>query len=368
MKAVIVSTADEYANGVKPRHLKEYLEKKGFEVELLQGAHRTDLKGIFRNLMLSKYKIKYLLVVAGLGISRIIPTNRVRRIALSFNSVRQASVYGQITHSRLKLIGADLVICESNFDIGYVNHGRVATVQVLDLPCPLAEELYYGNQISKSAYEKYKQYEVEAYGNADALSFHWHTYAKFVKKTKYDGGNIIDMGYGTTQKEKTAQFAAAPRVIFLGYLKGYWVNTPLLEKLCEAYPGIDVYGGPKPPEGSNINYKGYAPTLDVMADYQFGLITISDDILRQNSFSSKHLEYISYGLPVFTPVWRQDEKLDAGSIYYSDTEDFIEKLHDASAESRWAVLNEAALATAHDVSWERALTPLGDLLTEKGIA
>jgi hypothetical protein len=208
-------------------------------------------------------------------------------------------------------------------------------------------------------------YEADAYGMADALSFHWHTYTDFVKKIKYNGSNMIDMGYGTNKKSQVARYSQEPRVIFLGLLEGYWVNISLLEQLCKAYPNIDVYGGPQPPKHLNINYKGYAPTLDVMAEYQFGLTTITDDELRKNSFSSKHLEYISYGLPVFTPSWRRDKKLDANSIYYNDADDFLKQLKKYSTNEMWSKKHEAALASSNEFSWSNAFIALDKLLEEK---
>ena len=108
----------------------------------------------------------------------------------------------------------------------------------------------------------------------------------------------------------------------MGYLKGYWNNIPLLARLSQKYE-IDVYGGPKPPKKYGLNYRGYTPNTDILAEYQFGLITITDDPLRRSSFSSKHLEYMNYGLPVLTPDWRKDPNLDDFSIYYVFCLDFI---------------------------------------------
>lgn len=367
-KAVIISTPDSYANGVKPKHLKSFLERRGFRVEILQGAHRTSMRGILDNLSISNRKLNYLWNVFAMTATKLLPTGRLHRWAASRVKMMRFDMYGQITHKRLKLMSPDLIICESNVDIGFVLLDRVADVQILDLPCPLAEELYYGNSIDEVSYEKYKALEVAAYEKADALSFHWHTYADYVKKTKYNGDNFIDMGYGTDIKGKTATYSKRPQVIFLGLLKGYWVNLPLLEALCEVYPNIDVYGGPKPPDGSRINYKGYAPSLDVMAEYQFGLTTITGDELRKNSFSSKHLEYISYGLPVFTPSWRKDRKLDDSSIYYDDVDDFVRQLQLYSSEPEWQKKHEAALSTANQTSWDRAFEALGELVDRKGLA
>lgn len=366
-KAIIVSTIDNFANGVKPQELKRYLEKNGFDVDVLPGAHRTSKNDICDNMRLSKNKVRYLFVLVGLMVIKKIRNETIQLWVKSSINIMQFKEYGQITHARLKVLSPDLIICESNIDIGFVALDRIAKVQILDLPCPSAEELFFGNMITRRAYEKFKGTEVESYKNADALSFHWHTYSDYVRKTKYDGNNIIDMGYGSYEKDNTASFSSDARVIFLGYLKGYWVNLDLLEKLCKAYPNIDVYGGPEPSKDLKINYKGYAPTLEVMADYQFGLTTITNDDLRKNSFSSKHLEYISYGLPVFTPSWRKDFKLDDSSIYYSDAEDFGVQLEKYSKAGEWQSKHNSALSTAKAMSWENAFVDLGITLSKYGL-
>ncbi len=62
-----------------------------------------------------------------------------------------------------------------------------------------------------------------------------------------------------------------------------------------------------------------------MAEYQIGLVTISDDPLRRLSFSSKQLEYYSYGLPVLVPAWRTDPVLAPGTVAYTE-ETFLDQV------------------------------------------
>lgn len=176
-------------------------------------------------------------------------------------------------------------------------------------------------------------------------------------KNKYDGDNFLNLSYGVSPKKMVAKFAPKPKIIFLGYLGGYWVNLPLLSQLCQLYPSLDVYGGPPPPAHLKINYKGYAPSLDVIAEYQFGLVTISDDDLRKCSFSSKHLEYISYGLPVLTPAWRPDSVLESSSIYYTSG-NFLQQLEHYGTKLNWQSKHVAALKSAEKLSWDNALKPL----------
>lgn len=368
-KAVIIAASDAYANAVKPNELRKYLEQNNFNVELLPTAFEARVgKGLItKHIPLITPLHMQIIIILALIIAKITPFKVISRTIKSAIRIPLNKSYAKTTHERLVQLKPDLIICESNFDIGFTTLPRVAKMQILDLPCPWAEELFYGRQINRKAFERLKKYEIESYEAADSISFHWHTYADFVKKNKYKGSNFIDMSYGTNPKTLSAKYNDTPRVIFLGYLGGYWVNTQLLEKLCKAYPLIDVYGGPKPPKGSAINYKGYAPTLDIIANYQFGLITISDDNLRRHSFSSKHLEYISYGLPVFTPEWRKDRKLDSSSIYYSNVDDFLKLIELYKKKNMWLKKSRSASNLSHNLSWSTAFQQLDTLLINSNL-
>jgi hypothetical protein len=246
-------------------------------------------------------------------------------------------------------------------DASFVRCRRLARVQILDLPVPFAEELFYSNEIDAAGFKRIRELEMETYREADYLSFHWHTYTDFVRANKYDGSNFVPLTYGTHRKTLRAHYSNMPRIVFLGVLDGHWVNVPLLERLCALYPAIDLYGGPRPPAKLVDNYRGYAPSLDVLAEYQFGLVTISDDPLRRSSFSSKHLEYISYGLPVLTPEWRPDAVLERSSIYYSE-ENFLEAVEKYHDKDMWTAKSYEALELSKSLTWTEALRPLGELL------
>lgn len=357
-KAVVIFSDDGYANAIKPRKIESFLKSENYIVDLCSTLElsRMGATGLRRKLPGSKpsqlflYFLELSVYLGELFKDRPFAT-RVTVFALEkIIKVRGRRLYGMLKHANY-----DLLICENAFDEGIMLLPRVATVQILDLPAPLAEEKFFGGAIDKSGLERLRGIENEIYRNSDYLSFHWHTYSELVKSEKYDGPNYLKFEYGTQSKEKVAHYSKTPRIVFLGYLKGYWVNTPLLEALCESNPNIDVYGGPRPKFGSKINYKGYAPTTEVLADYQFGLVTISDDPLRRMSFSSKHLEYASYGLPVLTPRWRQDNVLESASIYY-ELANFKIVLDQSSGEETWTVKHQAALKLAEDMDWAKVFT------------
>lgn len=358
VNVIIICTPDAFANAVKPNQLKQYLEQRGCRVDIHCTASLSRL---------GKSGLRKLLPGLSLWQLKIYVYEAIRSLALRAGGRLSYCCTGLCLRRLIPLRGAllaksikddyDLLICESGVDAGLLLYSRIAKIQILDLPAPLAEEMYYGGKLSESGFARLRALEINLYSKADYLSFHWHTYTEFVKRYKYDGQNFIDLSYGTEVKSRQAGFCSPPRVVFLGFLEGYWVNLPLLERLTAIYPNIDVFGGPPPPAHVKINYKGYAASKDVLADYQFGLTTITDDPLRRSSFSSKHLEYISYGLPVLTPDWRKDSVLDDSSIYYNE-DTFLAMMGRFSGQEAWQEKSKKALATAELLSWPRAFKEL----------
>jgi hypothetical protein len=360
-KAVVLCSMDGYANSVKPEQIKILLERHGYSVNLFSTntLSRFSNYGWRRFLPYPKWNHIKLFFLEGIYMVALKQGNlTVKKMISSFALIRILPLRGKILRNKILSEKYDLLICETNFDEAIVE-GRVATIQILDLPSPLAEELLYGGELNQDTFDRIKLFEQSLYAKADYISFHWHTYADFVKHNKYNGENFIDIGYGVSPKKARAHFSKNAKIAFLGYLGGYWINTKLLEDLSGIFLNIDVWGGPQ--LNLDINFKGYAPTSDVLADYQFGLITITNDPLRRSSFSSKHLEYFSYGLPVLVPEWRRDDVLDGGSIYYN-AKNFVSVINAYMDEAKWNEKSKAALAIAERLTWERALQPLASIL------
>lgn len=121
-----------------------------------------------------------------------------------------------------------------------------------------------------------------------------------------------------------------------------------------------MYGAPAPPKKYGINYKGYAHP-DVLSKYQFGLVTITKDRLRRWGFSAKHLEYLSYGLPVLVADWRKNLHLLKGSIPYNE-KDFLGKIKKYSDKKEWQKMSDLAYKQSKKYSWDGVLEPLGKIL------
>lgn len=367
VKAVIICSPDEYANGVKPRELVRHLRGRGYEVDIFSSAYlsragKTGFAAVLPGPTFRQFAL-YLMEAVSVAVALVGRLQRSSARTLTKWSVMKPMIQlrGAILRARLAPAGYDIIICENNPDIGFIDGRRLARVQILDLPVPGAEEIYFGGLIGPRVYRKLRDYEIKLYAKADRVGFHWHTYATYVKENKYVGANFIDLSYGADLPAKQALFNSQPRIVFLGLLSGYWVNVPLLMRLCKIYPNIDIYGGPRLAELGD-NYKGYAPTTDVLANYQFGLVTLTDDPLRRHSFSSKQLRYYSYGLPVLSPVWRRDDALDDAALLY-DEENFLNLIHENANEPKWTELSIRALKIARSYSWDEVLRPLDALLT-----
>jgi hypothetical protein len=173
---------------------------------------------------------------------------------------------------------------------------------------------------------------------------------------------MMPLNFGCTPAKQRAEFADPPRVVYVGNTSAGFNDPSLLARLSAQYPHLDVYGGPPPDPALGLNYLGYAPSLDVLRDYQLGLVTCSRDPLRRDGFSSKHLQYLSYGLPVLVPAWRRHLDLLRGSVVYTE-ETFRSALKGMSDERRWRSAADEAYAQAERLSWNETLRPLEQLLS-----
>jgi hypothetical protein len=267
---------------------------------------------------------------------------------------------GRLLARQITGTGCDVLICESSLDQAVVL-SRTATKQILDLPSPFGDELLFAKVISTASHKTIRALEEQCLSASDRVSFHWHTYVNYVREKYEAQPHWLDCSYGVAPKVARATFSKRPRVVFLGNLDAPWVNFALLERLSAKYGAIDVWGGPTPPKSAGIRYRGYAASLDILADYQIGLVTITDDPLRRYSFSSKQLEYFSYGLPVLVPAWRSDPLLAPGSVPYTE-DTFLAQVEHLSDRKSWQQASSKALELAEALSWESALGPLTEFL------
>src|SRR5205814_9101370 len=133
---------------------------------------------------------------------------------------------------------------------------------------------------------KMRGLEMQVFEGVDHLAFHWESYAWYaLERYGISGRNLLTLNFGCTPSTSRAQFADPPRVVYVGNLSAGFNDTLLLSPLAAWYPHIDVYGGPPPDPRLGLNYLGYAPSLDVLGQYQLGLVTCRKDALRRDGFS-----------------------------------------------------------------------------------
>src|SRR5664280_2163992 len=243
-RIALITRRDPYANSVKPKEMESFLLKRGYQVD------EWDSLSIGRHLVFG-------LPVPRLNLNAILLYLHellwafVRVALRSANLKLLRSVQGRLLNRILRLRGAVLadqlvtgnyraVICESSLDMAVFLGRRIAQTQILDLPVPWVDEIYYGDQLTVTTYRILSSLQRDCYTAADRVSFHWNKYVDFVESKSPGGRNWLNCSYGVSKKNLRAKFALPPRIVFLGNLEGYWVNLPLLEELCRIYPDLDV--------------------------------------------------------------------------------------------------------------------------------
>jgi hypothetical protein len=353
MHVLIIGKLDRYSNGVKPREIQRYLRGRGHEVSFYDTSSlgkTTSAAGIA------------LRAVNG-GWRYAISRSKFGRRRLSYHVlVADYRLRRRILSSLLRLDDFDLVICETPFDAGVLTVPTSART-LLDLPTPWADEMFFEGRLTKRQHRKFRRIEAEVCENVDFLAYWWETYARYaVEHYGISGRNLVTLNYGCTPATERAQFADPPRVAYLGSLEMGFIDLPLLSRLSKIYPQIDVYGGPPPNPALGLNYMGHAPP-SVLQRYQFGLITSTQDELRRDGFSAKHLQYLAYGLPVLVPAWRRHLDLLQGSVAYEE-HTFLSVIDALRDEGAWTRLSDQGYAQAQRLAWDKTLRPLDELLRQ----
>ena len=208
---------------------------------------------------------------------------------------------------------------------------------------------------------------LEAFETSDYVTFAWHTYEEYHRRYIYDGPNILSNPFGgwsgCETHSKRAAFRFPPAIQYLGGLERYYNNMELLSQLTKSIPYVlDVYGSPQPARKYKLRYMGTMPHVEsTLTKYQFGLNTVTSEILRRNGFSSKIFTYLSYGLPCLFNDWEEFPKELNGCVPYNE-ENFCNVIESFFEKSAWEDLSNEAYNQAHDLRWEKMLSPLLDIL------
>lgn len=279
------------------------------------------------------------------------------RTHLGSNEERYFKKAADLLEKKIKKIGCDALICVET---------RLSYVLTRDLNClkifsceSLIDELYFSKDFTDlNVFRKLREMELEIFSKSDYVLFPWETTENYVRKYLWQGNNLVTIRHGCTPSKKRASPFFPPSIITLGSLGFYWSNRELLSDLTRLSPyRIDAYGHYKPPSKFGINFKGYARSMDLLCNYQFGLNTISKDVFRQNHFSSRVLAYLSYGLPVLSPDWMKFSNSLKGVLPYNEN-NFLEVVEEYSDSEKWARISDAAYQQALELDWHEVLKPL----------
>jgi len=364
-QVLILAQLDGFANSVRPRAIERFLRERGHQVQLVDTnclARASGTPGTLGRMLPASPRPARLAMYANDVASKVL-TRRwsFGRRHLSYHVLRaDHRLRRRVLADLLDLDEYDLVICETPYDAGVLTTGTSA-VTLYDCPTPWADEVFCEGRLTRRQHDRFRRWETRLLEEVEHLSYHWETYGRYaVSQYGVSGANILRLNWGCTPAAEPARFADPPRVVYLGSLSGQFIDLRLLARLAARYPHLDVYGGPPPDPSLGLRYRGYASS-DVLKEYQFGLITCTGDLMRQEGFSAKHLHYLAHGLPVLVPAWRRHLDLLRGSVPYTE-ENFTAVIDELSDEAAWRSVSDMAYRQAERLDWNRTLEPLEDLL------
>lgn len=215
------------------------------------------------------------------------------------------------------------------------------------------DEMYFSNRVvDMDRVSCLKEMQLEIMKKSDCVVFPWETTENYARQNIWNGNNFVTLKYGCYPKNKFVSYFSPISIVSLGGLGGYWTNKELLSQLTHISPyKIDVYGHDRPPKKYHINYRGFAPTTDVLYNYQFGLNTVTKDPLRRSHFSSRTLSYLAYGLPVLSPDWMQLSHELRGCVPYAE-DNFVNLVNKYSEKDNWEKLSKDAIDQARELDWK----------------
>ena len=347
-KVAIVGSMRYGGEGKVTKALVKFLQAKGYEV-----THFSDLPS-HHQLRRRYYKL--------LGIGKRI-----------FTGSPEGDPYVKNLAERIKSERFDATIAVATGDILLHDLG---CIKIFFCRGPTPHETYFkwahtcpsnGDLDLLEVVDAQAKKRLAAFQVSDYVTFAWKTYEDYHRRYIYDGPNILSNSKGgwsgCDPQAKRAIFRLPPAIVYLGSMERYFNNMPLLSRLASNLPYLlDVYGTPAPNKKYNLRYRGTMPNVDdTLPRYQFGLNTVTSEILRRNAFSSKIFTYLSYGLPCLFNDWEKFPHELGGCVPYTEENilEVIERFFDRDA---WEKLSEEAYAQAQDLSWDKMLAPLLDVL------
>jgi len=263
---------------------------------------------------------------------------------------------------RIKADRYDAVICIET-KLSYVLTKELRCLKIFSCESLEADELYFSRRTDDfERIRAFRQLELEILRKSDYVVFPWETTKNYAQKYVWNGNNYVTIKYGCYPQNKTASYFFPVSIVSLGSLWGNWSNKELLSYLTSISPyAIDVYGKFKPEKNYHLNYKGFAPSLDILMSYQFGLNTVSKDLFRRNHHASRVMSYLAYGLPVMSPDWMKFSHELKGVLPYNE-DNFLDILEEYTLRDPWEKLSEEAKKQARELDWRITLEPLEKII------
>jgi hypothetical protein len=338
------------ATGVRGRAIAAFLRARGHEVDVVAPSER-DMQRLSRRQFGLLRRLR----------QKLIPPREL---------VHAWDLLADLLEPRLRAGRYDAIVARSR-DVGYVLTRGLPGFLVYDMAnLGFLEEYYAWGANLRSVNETYRR-EIAMLERVDAVLSPHPVFTKYLAA-------LLDAVAGLEQKTVTvrlgaepagctAGFASPPAVVYAGsyhFIQDPWMLSELTKR---SRFQIDCYGFRDPNQGflpARLNYRGYAPSMDFLASYQFGLITLSRDRLRQHSPATKFPYYFMHGLPVLFPEWMLEgyEYPDCAIPYNEDT--FDAQVERASDRERWAAMSAAALERGGALRWDIVLQPLETLLRQ----
>jgi hypothetical protein len=262
------------------------------------------------------------------------------------------------------------VVIGRNAPIAYVLAQDVPGLKILDMANVTALELYHSSGWDDAELIETWEKEQEIIRSADVVCVHHSLLERFIRKYIIDDPKIITvrMGCDAFESNRRARYCADARFVYAGSY--YYFQDPfLLSWLTKISPfPIDCYGSRNPQYPflpHPLNYRGFGKTLGFLADYQAGVITVSQDRLRRHSPSTKFAYYFSAGLPVLFPEWMMEGHEYEAAVPYTE-DNFCDVARALIADPvRWQRLSDAALVLAGQLRWDKVLQPLADIIQQR---
>jgi len=338
----IVNNIDKSANGERCSKITNFLKTNGYQVELVNSQK------IFEKEIKNKFNCLYQPIIYPLYrlLRHLYYQSHKKITPSSYIFYLELIVRGKIIKRYLQKKQTKLAIIQYPEDITVGLESNNFKI-IFDLPTIYSEETK-NHQIFKLENKIFKK--------NIPICFHWYSILNYAKKINLKPKNNFILNWGCNSQIKISQYSSYPKIVHIGNLNSPWVNQKLLKRIQTKTP-IDIYSYEKPNILYNIKMLGFLKNLSKLSQYQFGLITISKDQFRKNSFSAKHLTYFSYGLPVFCPEWRKDPLLAPATIYYNE-DNFEKQFKKYSQKNLWVKKHQAAIKIAKKLDWKKTLIPL----------